>query len=96
MASLFEETFNEPLPSRLRPDNLDEFVGQTHLVGKGKILRRLIESEEYKNGKLFPNEVELSEQLHISRNTLRQAINKLVFEGLLVRKKGFLCCDKWY
>ena len=54
-----------------------------------EILRRLIESEEYKNGKLFPNEVELSEQLHISRNTLRQAINKLVFEGLLVRKKGY-------
>lgn len=26
-----------------------------------EILRRLIESEEYKNGKLFPNEVELSE-----------------------------------
>ena len=45
MASLFEETFNEPLPSRLRPDNLDEFVGQTHLVGKGKILRRLIETD---------------------------------------------------
>lgn len=29
----------------------------------------------------------MSEQLKISRNTLRQAINKLVFEGLLVRKK---------
>ena len=27
MTTLFEETFNEPLPSRLRPDNLDEFVG---------------------------------------------------------------------
>lgn len=54
-----------------------------------EILRGLIESEEYKNGKLLPNEVELSKQLHISRNTLRQSINKLVFEGLLVRKKGF-------
>ena len=53
-----------------------------------EILRQLIESEEYKNGKLLPNEVELSEQLNISRNTLRQAINKLVFEGLLSRKKG--------
>lgn len=53
-----------------------------------EILRRLIESEEYKNGKYLPSEVELSEQLHISRNTLRQAINKLVFEGLLTRKKG--------
>lgn len=53
-----------------------------------EILRRLIEEEEYKNGKLFPSEVDLSAQLRISRNTLRQAINKLVFEGLLVRKKG--------
>ena len=53
-----------------------------------EILRRLIESEEYKNGKLLPNEVELSEQLKISRNTLRQAINTLVFEGLLTRKQG--------
>ncbi len=52
-------------------------------------LRTLIEQEEYKKGKLLPNEVELSEQLKISRNTLRQAINKLVFEGLLIRKKGY-------
>ncbi len=53
-----------------------------------EILRRLIDSEEYSSGKYLPKEVELSKQLHISRNTLRQAINKLVFEGLLVRKKG--------
>lgn len=53
-----------------------------------QLLRKLIESEEYRNGKLLPKEVELSRQLHISRNTLRQAINQLVFEGLLVRKKG--------
>ena len=51
-------------------------------------LRELIDQEEYKNGKYIPNEVELSQQLKISRNTLRQAINKLVQEGLLVRKKG--------
>ena len=54
-----------------------------------EILRRLIDEEEYKNGKMLPSEVELSKQLNISRNTLRQAINKLVFEGLLIRKKGF-------
>lgn len=54
-----------------------------------EVLRKLIEEEDYKNGKLLPNEVELSEQLNISRNTLRQAINKLVFEGLLIRKKGY-------
>jgi GntR family transcriptional regulator len=51
------------------------------------LLRKLIEQEEYQNGKIFPNEVELAKQLAISRTTLRQAINKLVFEGLLVRKK---------
>ncbi|MBK5720804.1 GntR family transcriptional regulator [Dysgonomonas sp. Marseille-P4677] len=52
------------------------------------LIRKMIEKEEFKNGKLLPNEVELSKQLGISRNTLRQAINKLVFEGALVRKKG--------
>lgn len=52
-----------------------------------ELLRDLIKKEEYQNGKLLPNEVELSEHLNISRNTLRQAINKLVFEGLLTRKK---------
>ena len=28
-----------PLASRLRPETLDEYVGQQHLVGKGKLLR---------------------------------------------------------
>ncbi len=53
------------------------------------LLRKLIEAEEYQNGKTIPNEVELAKQLAISRTTLRQAINKLVFEGLLIRKKRF-------
>lgn len=53
-----------------------------------ELLRNLIDSEEYKSGEYLPNEVELSQRLNISRNTLRQAINKLVFEGLLIRKKG--------
>jgi len=51
-------------------------------------LRKLIEQDEYKKGKYLPKETDLSVELSISRNTLRQAINKLVFEGLLVRKKG--------
>ncbi|WP_418991098.1 GntR family transcriptional regulator [Alistipes sp.] len=53
------------------------------------LLREMIQQEEYRKGKLLPNEVELSRELSISRNTLRQAINRLVFEGLLVRKKGY-------
>jgi putative ATPase len=34
-----------PLADRMRPHNLDEFVGQEHLVGKGKILREIIEND---------------------------------------------------
>ncbi|MGN6640569.1 MAG: GntR family transcriptional regulator [Mucilaginibacter sp.] len=52
-----------------------------------ELLRQMIQDPEYKTGKILPNEVELSKQLAISRTTLRQAINKLVFEGLLIRKK---------
>ena len=33
-----------PLAERIRPKNLDDFVGQNHLIGKGKPLRRMIES----------------------------------------------------
>ena len=34
-----------PLASRMRPEDLDEFVGQEHLLGKGKVLRQLIEQD---------------------------------------------------
>lgn len=35
-----------PLASRVRPKNLDQFVGQQHLIGQGKILRRMIETDQ--------------------------------------------------
>ncbi|WP_445665550.1 replication-associated recombination protein A [Fodinibius sp. AD559] len=35
---------HEPLATRMRPRSLDEFVGQDHIVGEGKMLRRMIES----------------------------------------------------
>ena len=34
----------QPLAERLRPKNLDEYIGQKHLVGQGAILRQMIES----------------------------------------------------
>lgn len=34
----------EPLATRMRPHSLDEFVGQDHIVGEGKMLYRMIES----------------------------------------------------
>ena len=43
--SLFEREVSQPLAARLRPQTLDEYVGQTHLLGQGKVLRKLIESD---------------------------------------------------
>lgn len=45
--SLFDnrET-TSPLASRIRPDTLDGFVGQKHLIGEGKVLRNLIEKDQ--------------------------------------------------
>lgn len=46
---LFEEesaeSIYEPLASRMRPRDLTEFCGQRHLLGEGKLLRRLIEND---------------------------------------------------
>lgn len=53
-----------------------------------ELLRKMIKDPQFQNGKLLPNEIDLANQLAISRTTLRQALNKLVYEGLLIRKKG--------
>ena len=46
-SSLFEGMNPKaPLPDRIRPRNLDDFVGQEHLLGSGKVLRRLIEQDK--------------------------------------------------
>lgn len=44
--TLFDGMTNQPLAARLRPQTLEEFAGQTHLLGEGKVLRRLIESDQ--------------------------------------------------
>jgi GntR family transcriptional regulator len=51
-------------------------------------LRKLIASEKVKKGGFLPKEVELANRLGVSRNTIRQATNKLENEGLIIRKKG--------
>ena len=35
-----------PLAERLRPNTLEDYVGQQHLLGEGKILRKLIENDQ--------------------------------------------------
>lgn len=52
-----------------------------------QLIREMIKDPAYST-KFLPNEVEMAKQLAISRTTLRQALNKLVYEGLLIRKKG--------
>ncbi len=44
--TIFEQPASEPLAARLRPRDLDEFFGQEHLLGKGKVLRRIIENDQ--------------------------------------------------
>ena len=43
--NMFEKESDQPLAARLRPRDLNEFVGQKHLLGEGKVLRRLIEND---------------------------------------------------
>jgi putative ATPase len=51
MTDLFDHAMQErmqreaPLAARMRPRNLDEFVGQEHIIGEGKLLRRAIEAD---------------------------------------------------
>ena len=42
--SLFSQQTYAPLAARMRPVSLDEYVGQSHLVGPGKPLRKMLES----------------------------------------------------
>ena len=43
--TFFESEMSQPLAARLRPQTIEEYVGQKHLLGEGKVLRRLIESD---------------------------------------------------
>lgn len=45
--SLFAQEINlsAPLASRLRPETLDDYIGQEHLVGKGKVLRQMLDTD---------------------------------------------------
>ena len=44
--TLFERDVPRPLPARMRPQTIDEIVGQQHLLGEGKVLRRIIEQDQ--------------------------------------------------
>ena len=37
---------DQPLAARLRPRNLDEYIGQDHILGPGRLLRRAIQADQ--------------------------------------------------
>jgi putative ATPase len=41
-----DEAAHEPLAARMRPRKLDEFIGQEHIVGEGRLLRRAIQKDQ--------------------------------------------------
>ncbi|BCZ49274.1 ATPase AAA [Clostridium gelidum] len=43
--SLFENVNRSPLADRVRPRTFEEYIGQEHILGKGKVLRQLVESD---------------------------------------------------
>lgn len=44
--TMFDNPAAQPLAARLRPTCLEDYVGQQHLLGEGKVLRRLIEADQ--------------------------------------------------
>lgn len=62
------------------------------------IILQKIKNGEYPPDTLIPSERELGEALSISRMTVRQALNQLVSEGVLIRQKGrgtYVCRAKF-
>src|SRR5690625_2024651 len=44
--SLFESDLDQPLAARMRPRNLEEYIGQDHILAPGRLLRRAIQADQ--------------------------------------------------
>ena len=44
-AGIFDDLVSQPLAARLRPETIEEYVGQEHLLGRGRVLRHMIEQD---------------------------------------------------
>ena len=53
------------------------------------ILYERITSMHYKTGELLPSQDKLAKEMGVSRNTIREAVNRLATVGVLTAKQGF-------
>lgn len=53
MTDLFTQESSSPLADRMRPRTLEEFIGQEHLIGQGRLLRRAIEADRLTSSIFF-------------------------------------------
>ncbi len=77
---LFENTVknNAPLADRIRPRTLDEFFGQAHIVGEGKLLRRAIQADKLTSSIFYgPPGTGKTTLAHIIANTTGATFIKL-------------------
>jgi len=53
LQDLFESNLPGPLADRMRPKRIEDFIGQEHIVGEGKLLRRMIEQGKLESSIIF-------------------------------------------
>jgi len=73
MSNIGKSALLPPLPERMRPSSLDEYVGQSHLVGENCVLRKMIESGNVSSFILWgPPGVGKTTLAHIIASTLKR------------------------
>ena len=65
----------------MQKENLSQRIADT-------LKRMIVDEHKYNYGEKLPNENELSQELGVSRATLREAIKTLISNGVLVVKRG--------
>ena len=87
--TLFGGDDSRPLAARLRPRDLSEFVGQSHLLGEGKVLRRLIESDRVSSMIFWDRPVWAKPRWHASSQTApKQHLSTFPLSPAASKKSG--------